>query len=53
MSGCEVGKMTAYTASLLEAGIAEGEEKLSRLLQQLLSLGRTDDVAKATLDYSR
>ena len=42
--------MTAYTASLLEAGIAEGEEKLSRLLQQLLSLGRTDDVAKAISD---
>ena len=29
---------------------AEGEEKLSKLLQQLLSLGRTDDVAKAVSD---
>ena len=34
----------------LAEGKAEGEKKLSKLIQQLLSLGRTDDVAKAVSD---
>lgn len=39
-----------WLEEMKETARAEGEEKLSRLLQQLLSLGRTDDVAKAVSD---
>ena len=31
-------------------GVAQGEDKLAKLINQLLSLGRTDDVMKATND---
>ena len=39
-----------WIEEMKETARAEGEEKLSKLLQQLLSLGRTDDVAKAVSD---
>ena len=39
-----------WLEEMKEIARSEGEKKLSKLIQQLLSLGRTDDVAKAVSD---
>lgn len=42
--------LTLESEKILSKGITQGENKLSTLIQKLISVGRNDEIAKATSD---